>query len=1632
MMFTLEGLKERNKNKTQTSAKFTLEGLQAKKQNMRAQTNPQHAQLAQNLANATSIRTMADVKPATQPLKVLNVATPSGAGDTTVLPQTAINEYAQKKESKILKTPEIMKDNARRIQDGYDFGDLTMSGLETIGEGILSVGGTVADVGLNALKGVMSVPENMAKAGASVVAGTADLFGADDWANQIRRNVAYKNIYTDPIQKGIDAVDKASVTGEFVDDIASGIGQVGGTVATTYALGKAGLDHVGFMPTTAILQGAGSASTEAYQKADESVGLENMKWQDKLQTAIKIGGGGLTAGAAEGLVGMFGVGGTPFTTKISNAIISKVSGPLAKVLTKMGLSGLGEMGEEFVEYVGNVGLNNLIDKIGNVNYLTEYDGKEIGKEMLSSFIVAALTQGGSSSLQMNKFAKQEVNRIENELGRKLTQNEIKQVANNIADQLLLESEKNIAPESTQMQETTATNEVIPQEGLNQNTANVVQNTANVQNAVRNESNFEKISQNNAENAQNLQKTVQNDTERFSQQVDAWKNNTWNPKEDLVVLEHTPQLYQNLGLRDLAITVNPEKLTSIYYAKGRGKKNYHGLEEIVKQIPEALKNPLNIVESNTRDNSIVVITDLADKNGNIITVPISIDDQGNLSIEDFFNGEAVNKMSSAYGRGNYDYNIDKKGNYYDGWMEDNLKNNRIIYDIDDGIIKKRVNGRWLQLPNAVDSLNITNDVLIDNIIQPAKNYVNSQQENMLPTAEELNKPSQEMIEGAQALTLEDMGTKTRRFTETARNVPGMPEEYRKAVKNNPNSQYQPVSNQETLEKAAEIIANNENIEQDFIKNDLRFAEDTAVGELLIKKALEEGDFKKANDLTAELAIKLTNAGQVIQAAALIKRMTPAGMLLYGQKQLNNVSRTIRKENESFYNKLQEQGIINKDGTIELTEDESKQIVENMKKVEKMEDGREKDILVGKTMAIISNKIPSTALEKVASLRRSGLLLNLKTLSRNVGSNATMSVLEAFKDIPATALDALVSLATGQRTTKLPSIKAYWRGFGEGAKNAAQDVYLGIDTSSTKNGKYEISKKGKAFKRENTYKEILKLYKDGKAKEATKATFKRLLSDYEDTSTFMVDGTDKPFWVGRFETELKRQMDLAGLKYGEDLPTTEMLEIATEEADYTTFKNKTKISDVFAGMKRTLNAGKAIGAADALGLTFTNVPGNISSKVIDYTIGNPKQMIKELYNLASKNGKFNQRKFVDGLARSITGTGAITLGALLIKEGILRGSNDDDEDIANMEQAMGLQENSINVSALKRYLKGEDTALQEGDEFYTFDWNQPFAATWIMGADIYKAIQNDESAVWAGVKSAVNQIADMSSISTVSKLLRGYSGEDIAQNVAGVLLEFPASFIPTIFNNIGQYTDEYSRQTKDATSLVKTSINKILNKLPGARETLEKKVDTLGQDVIQYKDGNDFMSTFVDPGYSSTYKPTELQKELLDVYKETGKNSVFPTRVNNSITYQNESKKLTSKEITTYQKTTGQYAKETMEAIINTPYYDTLDAEERASLFSKVVEESNFIGKASVGIETKDYIKYKEKQEKLENAGIPLEDYYNSWAAQKDIEGIPGPNGKTLSGSKSRLKKEAIDKATADLDKYQRRVLYEMFNVGESVW
>ena len=226
------------------------------------------------------------------------------------------------------------------------------------------------------------------------------------------------------------------------------------------------------------------------------------------------------------------------------------------------------------------------------------------------------------------------------------------------------------------------------------------------------------------NTEQEQSTLKSDIENFSNQVDAVLNGTFPKNSMLTLLSHTPKPLQDIGLQDLPITMTQRHLITIMKSTGDDKNaNYHDLGiDTVKQLPEAISNPLDIIESNTKADSIVLTTYLEDKQGNTVIASIRINRKGtinNIRID-------TNIMTSAYGKNNYDK-----------FMENNLKNGKLLYDIDKGVIKK-VTGARFQLPGSSNSTTNSTGSSINNSVPQKTTSVNTTNKSMQNTQNNTNK------------------------------------------------------------------------------------------------------------------------------------------------------------------------------------------------------------------------------------------------------------------------------------------------------------------------------------------------------------------------------------------------------------------------------------------------------------------------------------------------------------------------------------------------------------------------------------------------------------------------------------------------------------------------------------------------------------------------------------------------------------------------------------------------------------------------------------------------------------------------------------------------------------------------------
>ena len=163
--------------------------------------------------------------------------------------QNRLNQYINEKQTNV-----ISKKN-----NGYQFGDFTLGALSTIG-----------DVATNVGKGFLSGAENIVDLGRYGVAGVADMLGADEYAEDVRKRAQQDttSILTKPAE---DVYNQRSVLKEdgIIEGVSQGIGQIGAIIGSS-ALLPSSLASVKLgkfnLPTTSIISGAGGGMTQAYNE----------------------------------------------------------------------------------------------------------------------------------------------------------------------------------------------------------------------------------------------------------------------------------------------------------------------------------------------------------------------------------------------------------------------------------------------------------------------------------------------------------------------------------------------------------------------------------------------------------------------------------------------------------------------------------------------------------------------------------------------------------------------------------------------------------------------------------------------------------------------------------------------------------------------------------------------------------------------------------------------------------------------------------------------------------------------------------------------------------------------------------------------------------------------------------------------------------------------------------------------------------------------------------------------------------------------------------------------------------------------------------------------------------------------
>ena len=110
-----------------------------------------------------------------------------------------------------------------------------------------------------------------------------------------------------------------------------------------------------------------------------------------------------------------------------------------------------------------------------------------------------------------------------------------------------------------------------------------------------------------------------DDDVFAKDLEAWANNGYSYGHPPIRVMQTPYSLQLIGMKDLPIYIDPSKLSEVM------NQNHPEITlEILKQLPQALRDPMMILKSKTHSERIVASLSLKDTSGVEIIVPFALD------------------------------------------------------------------------------------------------------------------------------------------------------------------------------------------------------------------------------------------------------------------------------------------------------------------------------------------------------------------------------------------------------------------------------------------------------------------------------------------------------------------------------------------------------------------------------------------------------------------------------------------------------------------------------------------------------------------------------------------------------------------------------------------------------------------------------------------------------------------------------------------------------------------------------------------------------------------------------------------------------------------------------------------------
>lgn len=816
-------------------------------------------------------------------------------------------------------------------------------------------------------------------------------------------------------------------------------------------------------------------------------------------------------------------------------------------------------------------------------------------------------------------------------------------------------------------------------------------------------------------------------------------------------------------------------------------------------------------------------------------------------------------------------------------------------------------------------------------------------------------------------------------------------------------------------------------------------DVALAMRLFQGLDQHGYGNQKLSMLGDLSLIFTEAGQTVQAASMFKRLTPEGRLMTLKRLADRQNAELEKRGVDALSLLEgeeiweeplpwETGDTNspmtakEDVTVQpgLPPVQRRKPIQLPKKVVegllKATDPDELDELTAAGIASIARQMPSTFMDKVDGWRYLAMLFNPRTWGKNLVGNAVF--------VPARQLKNLIALGLEQTSLKWPVGR---RSFTPTkARLTAQDKplrqYAAMDFETIRD--YAMS--SGRYNDTNTFQKERQIF-DGRFFGYENAFTQTVSKGLEGARRFMgkvMDGGDLIFLKGAYadsfaqymkangvsvaelqelfpvEERLPRErrglLDQTGWPWGDSKTTkanqggplsdsarkeqvrrllNQAQDYALKEAWAATYRDASELADYLNEMRRNTKKPLLKVTLDSI-VPFTKTPINVAKRSMEYS---PAEILYTLVMNGRKvrSGEWSHADFIDGIAKGLTGTALLALGALLYKSGHLTASLSGNDKEQGYQKTLGQQEYAINV----------------GDYSYTVDWASPTITPIMVGAELYRLFEEERgelqlSDFYRALGTITEPIFETTMMQGLTSSLTSFSQSASGRvgNLAETILSnYVGQFVPTIFGQTARSVDTTRRSTYGPESFMLTkgmqrTVRKQMAKVPGLSMALQPFIDQWGR-VQKNNDGANLgaqlMLNMVSPGYLSKKNQTPVDEEILRLQKATGNTSVIPAYAPTVVSFGGQTYAMQPSEYTRYAMNRGQGSYRYIEKLLKNSDYKRLNSASRAEVIQDVYRYSDALAKKEFFQERGIAYQWSDWQEKAylaqKEAGIPVEVY-----------------------------------------------------------